>query len=80
MLISELKEEFQRYMSASGDYYSEDEPMTERKLLKLWLDCAEPRERRIKELEEENKELEKNIQKILSIVDSGVVLALTKGK
>ena len=63
--LLKLKDEFQRYMSESGDYYSEDEPMTDRKLLQLWLDCAEPREKRIKELEKENEKLRELIEKLL---------------
>ena len=63
--MSELKDEFQRYMSESGDYYSEDEPITDRKLLQLWLDCAAPRERRIQELEKENEKLRELIEKLL---------------
>ena len=52
-------------MSESGDYYSEDEPITDRKLLQLWLDCAAPRERRIQELEKENEKLRELIEKLL---------------
>ena len=63
--VTELKDEFQKYMSASSDYYSEDEPITNRKLLQLWLDCAEPRERIIKELEKENEKLRELIEKLL---------------
>ena len=39
-------------MKNSSDYYDPREPLTERKLLQIWLDCAEPREKRIAELEE----------------------------
>ena len=63
--MSKLKDEFYRYMSESGDYYSEDEPITDRKLLQLWLDCAAPRERRIQELEKENEKLRELIEKLL---------------
>ena len=52
-------------MGESGDYYSEDEPITDRKLLQLWLDCAAPRERRIQELEKENEKLRELIEKLL---------------
>ena len=63
--VTKLKDEFQRYMSESGDYYSEDEPITDRKLLQLWLDCAEPREKMIQELEKENEKLRELIEKLL---------------
>ena len=63
--MSKLKDEFYRYMSESGDYYSEDELITDRKLLQLWLDCAAPRERRIQELEKENEKLRELIEKLL---------------
>lgn len=60
-----LKDEFEKYLNDSRDYYSDKEPMTDRKLLQLWLDCAEPRERRIKELEKENEKLKELIEKLL---------------
>lgn len=60
--VTELKDEFQKYMSASCDYYSEDEPITNRKLLQLWLDCANPREKKIQELEKENEKLKEQIE------------------
>ena len=63
--VTELKDEFQKYMSASCDYYSEDEPITDRKLLQLWLDCANPREKKIQELEKENEKLKQLIEKLL---------------
>ena len=47
-----LKKEFEKYLKDSSDYYDPREPLTERKLLQMWLDCAEPREKRIAELED----------------------------
>ena len=52
-------------MSESGDYYSDKEPITDRKLLQLWLDCAAPREKMIQELEKENEKLRELIEKLL---------------
>ena len=49
--MAELKKEFEKYLKDSSDYYDPREPLTERKLLQMWLDCAEPREKRIEELE-----------------------------
>ena len=63
--LLKLKDEFQNYLNDSKDYYSDKEPITDRKLLQLWLDCAEPRERRIKELEKENEKLKELIEKLL---------------
>lgn len=63
--LSELKDEFKKYLNDSGDYYSDKEPITDRKLLQLWLDCAEPREKRIQELEKENERLRELIEKLL---------------
>ena len=63
--VTELKNEFKKYLNDSRDYYSDKEPITDRKLLQLWLDCAEPRERRIKELEKENEKLRELIEKLL---------------
>ena len=60
-----LRDEFEKYLNDSRDYYSDKEPMTDRKLLQLWLDCAEPREKRIKELEKENEKLKELIEKLL---------------
>ena len=51
MTKEELKQEFEKYLKDSEDYYDPREPLTERKLLQMWLDCAEPREKRIAELE-----------------------------
>ena len=51
MTKEELKKEFEKYLKDSSDYYDPREPLTERKLLQMWLDCAEPREKRIAELE-----------------------------
>lgn len=57
-------------MSASCDYYSEDEPLTNRKLLQLWLDCANTREKRIQELEKENEKLkEENMIEVDNLRD-----------
>jgi len=50
MTKDELKKEFEKYLKDSSDYYDPREPLTERKLLQMWLDCAEPREKRIEEL------------------------------
>ena len=60
--VDDLRDEFKKYLN---DYYSDKEPMTDRKLLQLWLDCAEPREKRIKELEKENEKLKELIEKLL---------------
>ena len=49
--MAELEKEFKKYLKDSSDYYDPREPLTERKLLQMWLDCAEPREKRIAELE-----------------------------
>ena len=61
MTKEELKKEFEKYLKDSSDYYDPREPLTERKLLQMWLDCAEPREKRIAELEREIKRLEKEL-------------------
>ena len=53
MTKEELKQEFEKYLKDSIDYYDPREPLTERKLLQIWLDCAEPREKRIAELEQQ---------------------------
>ena len=63
--LLKLRDEFEKYLNDSRDYYSDKEPITDRKLLQLWLDCAEPRERRIKELEKENEKLKELIEKLL---------------
>lgn len=63
--LLKLKDEFKKYLNDSRDYYSDKEPMTDRKLLQLWLDYAEPREKRIKELEKENEKLKQLIEKLL---------------
>ena len=63
--VDDLRDEFEKYLNDSRDYYSDKEPITDRKLLQLWLDCAEPRERRIKELEKENEKLKELIEKLL---------------
>ena len=63
--LLKLRDEFEKYLNDSRDYYSDKEPITDRKLLQLWLDCAEPRERRIKELEKENEKLKQLIEKLL---------------
>lgn len=57
MTLLELEKEFKRYLLDSSDYYTDKEPITDRKLLQIWLDCAEPREKKIQELEQENKVL-----------------------
>lgn len=51
VIKDKLKSEFEKYLKDSADYYDPREPLTERKLLQMWLDCAEPREKRIAELE-----------------------------
>lgn len=63
IMIEELKAEFAKYLYDSIDYYSK-EPLTERKLLQIWLDCAEPREKKIIELTKENKLLKQQIEKL----------------
>lgn len=50
MTKESLEKEFHKYLKDSSDYYDPREPLTERKLLQMWLDCAEPREKRIEEL------------------------------
>ena len=67
----ELKEEFKKYLKDSSDYYDPREPITDRKLLQMWLDCAEPREKKITKLEcqvnklkEENEQLKAQIEKM----------------
>ena len=57
MTKDELKQEFEKYLKDSTDYYDPREPLTERKLLQMWLDCAEPREKRIAELKAYNEKL-----------------------
>ena len=37
----------------------------EKEVNKLWLDCADPREKRIQELEKENEKLKQLIEKLL---------------
>ena len=51
MTKEELEKDFYKYLKDSSDYYDPREPLTERKLLQMWLDCAEPREKQIAELE-----------------------------
>lgn len=63
--VTELKDEFQKYMSASCDYYSEDELIINRKLLQLLSDFANHREKKIQELEKENEKLKQLIEKLL---------------
>ena len=62
MTKEELRKEFEKYLKDSSDYYDPREPLTERKLLQMWLDCAEPREKRIAELEKENEMFKKAIE------------------
>lgn len=64
MTIEELKAEFAKYLADSIDYYSTEEPLTDRKLLQIWLDCAEPREKKILELQKENEQLKRQIDKL----------------
>lgn len=66
MTIEELKAEFAKYLADSVEYYSTDEPLTDRKLLQIWLDCAEPREKKILELQKENEQLKQQIDKCLT--------------
>lgn len=66
MTIEELKAEFAKYLADSIDYYSTEEPLTDRKLLQIWLDCAEPREKKILELQKENEQLKQQIDKCLT--------------
>lgn len=84
----ELKEEFKKYLKDSSDYYDPREPITDRKLLQMWLDCAEPREKKITKLEcqvnklkEENEQLKAQLDKLLDFivdrVEEGDVCELT---
>lgn len=59
VIKDKLKSEFEKYLKDSADYYDPREPLTKRKLLQMWLDCGEPREKRISDLEKENAELRK---------------------
>lgn len=60
MTKEELEKEFEKYLKDSSDYYDPREPLTERKLLQMWLDCAEPREKQIAELGERCLQLQKD--------------------
>ena len=51
MTKEELKQQFYKYIKDHEDYFDPREPWTERIILQIWLDCAEPREKRIAELE-----------------------------
>lgn len=62
MTLLELKEEFEKYLIDSSDYYTTKEPLTNRKLLQIWLDCADPREKKIQKLEQENNQLKTKIE------------------
>jgi len=59
MTKEELKTEFSTYLKDSTDYYDPREPLTERKLFQLWLDCAEPREKQIAHLEAQIAEMKR---------------------
>ena len=52
MTKEELKQQFYKYIKDHEDYFDPREPWTERIILQIWLDCAEPREKRIAELED----------------------------
>lgn len=56
MTNEELKQQFYKYIKDHEDYFDPREPWTERIILQIWLDCAEPREKRIAELVKENAE------------------------
>lgn len=71
MTKEELKKEFEKYLKDSSDYYDPREPLTERKLLQMWLDCAEPREKQIqidaeqiRALQRQNGELTDKVKKL----------------
>ena len=70
MIKEELEKDFYKYLKDSSDYYDPREPLTDRKLLQMWLDCAEPREKRIADLEEQNKELILKISRLESACDA----------
>ena len=53
MTKEELKQQFYKYIKDHEDYFDPREPWTERIILQIWLDCAEPREKRIADLEEQ---------------------------
>ena len=52
MTKEELKQQFYKYIKDHEDYFDPREPWTERIILQIWLDCAEPREKQIAELED----------------------------
>ena len=62
MTKEELEKDFYKYLKDSSDYYDPREPLTERKLLQMWLDCAEPREKHIAELEAQIAELKLKLE------------------
>ena len=64
MTKEELRKEFEKYLKDSSDYYDPREPLTERKLLQMWLDCAEPREKYIAELTEQNTSLLTSVENL----------------
>ena len=69
MTNEELKAEFAKYLSDSIDYYSTKEPLTDRKLLQIWLDCAEPREKKILELTKENEQIKQSNWELLMKIE-----------
>ena len=66
----EFEKDFYKYLKDSSDYYDPREPLTERKLLQMWLDCAEPREKRIAELEAQIEKM-KNCKNCANYMISG---------
>ena len=47
MTKEELKQQFYKYIKDHEDYFDPREPWTERIILQIWFDCAEPREKQI---------------------------------
>lgn len=74
MTKEELKQEFEKYLKDSIDYYDPREPLTERKLLQMWLDCAEPREKRIADLEKQIKDMESGVCTVCAEVNKTIKL------
>ena len=61
MTKEELKQQFYKYIKDHEDYFDPREPWTERIILQIWLDCAEPREKQIAELEQKLEQTEKDL-------------------
>jgi len=64
MTKEELKQQFYKYIKDHEDYFDPREPWTERIILQIWLDCAEPREKRIAELTEQNTSLLTSVENL----------------